>query len=176
MVTLSKFRKVILISSILFIGLTLTPAVKATTISDIFPAALPNYAYGGWQGPFGDGTAGRLFATADGTGIYADATYNGLVWALRSTPEFPSVDMTMHFNIPNRDFTSADYFALLLIFHSPTTPPSTPPGTNCDGTCSYVSDRKSTRLNSSHSQISYAVFCLKKKKLHALPADGLTHN
>src|SRR5688572_6263658 len=28
----------------------------------------------------------------------------------------------------------------------------------------YVRDRKSTRLNSSHSQISYAVFCLKKKK------------
>src|SRR2546430_12585358 len=28
-------------------------------------------------------------------------------------------------------------------------------------------DRKSTRLNSSHSQISYAVFCLKKKKNHA---------
>src|SRR2546430_12322450 len=27
-------------------------------------------------------------------------------------------------------------------------------------------DRKSTRLNSSHSQISYAVFCLKKKKLY----------
>src|SRR2546427_764367 len=28
------------------------------------------------------------------------------------------------------------------------------------------SDRKSTRLNSSHSQISYAVFCLNKKKQH----------
>src|SRR2546430_9029803 len=28
-------------------------------------------------------------------------------------------------------------------------------------------DRKSTRLNSSHSQISYAVFCLKKKKKKA---------
>src|SRR2546430_9142744 len=27
-------------------------------------------------------------------------------------------------------------------------------------------DRKSTRLNSSHSQISYAVFCLKKKKVY----------
>src|SRR5688572_32721093 len=27
-------------------------------------------------------------------------------------------------------------------------------------------DRKSTRLNSSHSQISYAVFCLKKKKAY----------
>src|SRR2546430_3231586 len=33
----------------------------------------------------------------------------------------------------------------------------------CDGSHSPV-DRKSTRLNSSHSQISYAVFCLKKKK------------
>src|SRR2546430_9105234 len=33
-------------------------------------------------------------------------------------------------------------------------------------------DRKSTRLNSSHSQISYAVFCLKKKKL---PAAVLCH-
>src|SRR2546430_12058939 len=29
-------------------------------------------------------------------------------------------------------------------------------------------DRKSTRLNSSHSQISYAVFCLKKKKKDSL--------
>src|SRR2546430_12583938 len=28
-----------------------------------------------------------------------------------------------------------------------------------------AADRKSTRLNSSHSQISYAVFCLKQKKL-----------
>src|SRR2546422_7905376 len=28
----------------------------------------------------------------------------------------------------------------------------------------YVRDRKSTRLNSSHGYISYAVFCLKKKK------------
>src|SRR3989475_8526224 len=32
------------------------------------------------------------------------------------------------------------------------------------GLVSQVLDRKSTRLNSSHSQISYAVFCLKKKK------------
>src|SRR2546430_13415827 len=30
-------------------------------------------------------------------------------------------------------------------------------------------DRKSTRLNSSHSQISYAVFCLKKKKTLTSP-------
>src|SRR3712207_7320674 len=31
-------------------------------------------------------------------------------------------------------------------------------------------DRKSTRLNSSHANISYAVFCLKKKKHHLPPA------
>src|SRR2546427_6556088 len=34
-------------------------------------------------------------------------------------------------------------------------------------------DRKSTRLNSSHSQISYAVFCLKKKKTNSEYAAGL---
>src|SRR2546427_4819692 len=34
-------------------------------------------------------------------------------------------------------------------------------------------DRKSTRLNSSHSQISYAVFCLKKKKLNK--QETITH-
>src|SRR2546427_7614935 len=34
-----------------------------------------------------------------------------------------------------------------------------------DGTWLAMGDRKSTRLNSSHSQISYAVFCLKKKTL-----------
>src|SRR2546430_12062471 len=33
-------------------------------------------------------------------------------------------------------------------------------------TSMHRSDRKSTRLNSSHSQISYAVFCLKKKKTY----------
>src|SRR5688572_31456092 len=33
-------------------------------------------------------------------------------------------------------------------------------------------DRKSTRLNSSHSQISYAVFCLKKKKKNYIKIDS----
>src|SRR5689334_23942436 len=33
-------------------------------------------------------------------------------------------------------------------------------------------DRKSTRLNSSHSSISYAVFCLKKKKVVMLTGDN----
>src|SRR5256886_3157281 len=35
----------------------------------------------------------------------------------------------------------------------------------------HTGDRKSTRLNSSHSQISYAVFCLKKKKEPGIISD-----
>src|SRR2546429_6262563 len=60
------------------------------------------------------------------------------------------------------------------------TPPFDHPHVFCDMgddnefICSYCStlyrynpsDRKSTRLNSSHGYISYAVFCLKKKKKH----------
>src|SRR3712207_8185386 len=38
-------------------------------------------------------------------------------------------------------------------------------------------DRKSTRLNSSHANISYAVFCLKKKKEHrTCPPLNTSHN
>src|SRR3712207_8097095 len=38
------------------------------------------------------------------------------------------------------------------------------PAALCGGYDRAVADRKSTRLNSSHANISYAVFCLKKKK------------
>src|SRR5258708_8117804 len=37
-------------------------------------------------------------------------------------------------------------------------------------------DRKSTRLNSSHQIISYAVFCLKKKKTHLTASDRIRRN
>src|SRR3989449_5505857 len=37
-------------------------------------------------------------------------------------------------------------------------------------------DRKSTRLNSSHGYISYAVFCLKKKKEHGSMRIAVSHN
>src|SRR2546430_12249369 len=39
-----------------------------------------------------------------------------------------------------------------------------------------LEDRKSTRLNSSHSQISYAVFCLKKKKKDSTVSHVTIHN
>src|SRR5690625_6359805 len=52
-------------------------------------------------------------------------------------------------------FTSKSLFSSSDIF-------TVPPNTN-----QYIHlDRKSTRLNSSHVAISYAVFCLKKKKIH----------
>src|SRR2546427_3107135 len=51
--------------------------------------------------------------------------------------------------------------------------PSSPRRRNgAAGACQHPRDRKSTRLNSSHSQISYAVFCLKKKKKKH---DGTVH-
>src|SRR5437588_5406244 len=46
---------------------------------------------------------------------------------------------------------------------APPRPPRPGPGPRPPGVCR-PEDRKSTRLNSSHTVISYAVFCLKKKK------------
>src|SRR2546430_7135617 len=64
------------------------------------------------------------------------------------------------------------YTTLFRSVHRPSSPPGRPPhrGHLHRGLGSARAlalrrlDRKSTRLNSSHSQISYAVFCLKKKK------------
>src|SRR3712207_7832736 len=41
---------------------------------------------------------------------------------------------------------------------------------------SALTDRKSTRLNSSHANISYAVFCLKKKKIYHKHVPIYLHN
>src|SRR2546421_4378328 len=53
------------------------------------------------------------------------------------------------------------------------TSPVTPVGRMFPASSRMAIDRKSTRLNSSHDQISYAVFCLKKKK--KIPTPDLTH-
>src|SRR2546430_9166184 len=52
-----------------------------------------------------------------------------------------------HLGVPSADLIDFDYGYGNVFWHTP-----------------QDTDRKSTRLNSSHSQISYAVFCLKKKK------------
>src|SRR5689334_24071540 len=58
-------------------------------------------------------------------------------------------------------------FPYTTLFRSCPAPPSIPGNTAPAATFAVtvsLLDRKSTRLNSSHSSISYAVFCLKKKK------------
>src|SRR5690242_1432437 len=53
----------------------------------------------------------------------------------------------------------------------PGPPPTTRPSGRAPGSDASSSDRKSTRLNSSHMSISYAVFCLKKKKRKTCNSD-----
>src|SRR2546430_1146688 len=53
---------------------------------------------------------------------------------------------------------------LLTAFIHPVNPRRMASGASGRTSTAPIEDRKSTRLNSSHSQISYAVFCLKKKK------------
>src|SRR2546430_5294847 len=62
------------------------------------------------------------------------------------------------------DEPSADAGALPVWFLSKLCKTKTTVALSGEGADELFGDRKSTRLNSSHSQISYAVFCLKKKK------------
>src|SRR5690349_22146649 len=78
-------------------------------------------------------------------------------------------------------------FPYTTLFRSPTRPrrrrtaepdgPRRPPRSSAPSTSSPPrSDRKSTRLNSSHVEISYAVFCLKKKKELAVRLNFCDHD
>src|SRR3712207_8835428 len=64
----------------------------------------------------------------------------------------------------------------------PTRRPALQPGTTNPTTAGRrarllgVEDRKSTRLNSSHANISYAVFCLKKKKIYVKTHDLISQS
>src|SRR3989337_3319348 len=75
------------------------------------------------------------------------------------------------------DFSSCFFFFLMIrrpprstlfpyttLFRSSQTAPPTPPAILLRWPPEEYRDRKSTRLNSSHGSISYAVFCLKKNK------------
>src|SRR3712207_8604024 len=65
--------------------------------------------------------------------------------------------------------------------YSPSSAASTTSGLSrreCESSCrpQRSRDRKSTRLNSSHANISYAVFCLKKKKINQRHVYRRTHD
>src|SRR2546430_1695430 len=61
-------------------------------------------------------------------------------------------------------YTLSLHDALPISRAAPVPRASVPRGDGARAAVAHRQDRKSTRLNSSHSQISYAVFCLKKKK------------
>src|SRR5438874_6325642 len=65
--------------------------------------------------------------------------------------------------------------ALPIFEHALTQPPFVPPAVVDLSTGTAAEDRKSTRLNSSHVEISYAVFCLKKKNTQNIRLHQHTH-
>src|SRR5438309_6007240 len=72
-------------------------------------------------------------------------------------------------------FPYTTLFRSLGLGASPVAALPSPPAAGFGGSSgvSPVKDRKSTRLNSSHSSISYAVFCLKKKSVDLTAMDAL---
>src|SRR5947209_13607450 len=86
------------------------------------------------------------------------------------TPTTEIYTLSLHDALPISPITSVLVNGPALqqrrLWHSPTTV--------CGGMPEPSLDRKSTRLNSSHANISYAVFCLKKK--NALSASSDTIN
>src|SRR5947208_9627942 len=64
----------------------------------------------------------------------------------------------------HRETRDLPVFALVIAQNGPKIHPAKPGDTYPNGVKCFGGDRKSTRLNSSHQIISYAVFCLKKKK------------
>src|SRR2546428_4704306 len=87
----------------------------------------------------------------------------------RAPPEVNGLGVTIFTPGLTRSFQPVMCFGLPLRTASATTEsvtiPLCGPASQLEGIVT-DSDRKSTRLNSSHDQISYAVFCLKKKKKH----------
>src|SRR2546422_3711759 len=73
-------------------------------------------------------------------------SHEGALNVLSEQAPFPSLVSNIHFNFRDENLWSAEVVAMHNEF------------------VRTERDRKSTRLNSSHGYISYAVFCLKKKK------------
>src|SRR2546430_8926568 len=83
----------------------------------------------------------------------------------RSVPPAPGARLPVKKNLPQRRNGAKAQRGLLCVFagDSSLLTRGEPRPHQCRDLLVRVLDRKSTRLNSSHSQISYAVFCLKKK-------------
>src|SRR2546430_7432614 len=73
-------------------------------------------------------------------------------------------------------FPYTTLFRSAWVMAGPPIPSGVPPPSWISRAAPDAVDRKSTRLNSSHSQISYAVFCLKKKNLRVHEGAGGDHH
>src|SRR2546421_8627397 len=83
---------------------------------------------------------------------------------IRRPPRSTLFPYTTLFRSQIRDSKPPFLLTNLSASHSTGLSPHKHPPKNPSLTAPCFTDRKSTRLNSSHDQISYAVFCLKKKK------------
>src|SRR5256885_8531399 len=83
------------------------------------------------------------------TEIYTLSLHDALPIYLQA---LAGIEAKIPFHLPERDYPSSEVAAALKAV------------VKVDGRLHLYTDRKSTRLNSSHLVISYAVFCLKKKK------------
>src|SRR2546429_6509468 len=80
---------------------------------------------------------------------------------------FPYTTLFRSVKLTDREVVLRNYAGKIFRYKQPKDPKKTPTRLKV-GVPELEPDRKSTRLNSSHGYISYAVFCLKKKK-HAGP-------
>src|SRR5438552_9222718 len=89
--------------------------------------------------------------------------YTTLFRSVLKRKQFYTLVELEHFNfIKDRNKNCGDYVNTILFFYS--NQPNNSAKSEEVNSINIISDRKSTRLNSSHQIISYAVFCLKKKK------------
>src|SRR6267143_85823 len=112
---------------------------------------------------------GSLARSTTATG-YSAITFNSAGMRMTSTSR-PAAAASVRYTMAASASPSATFESTWRTFISrETTRDSTAarnPAPYCADAASRMRDRKSTRLNSSHSSISYAVFCLKKKKNHS---------
>src|SRR5258707_9941037 len=83
------------------------------------------------------------------------------------TTLFRSILLTLMTILPAAVMSITPFLRIVIVLHflrQALGTQSTPSNQVLLGLALFLSDRKSTRLNSSHANISYAVFCLKKKK------------